>query len=136
MSSVEKVKNICKQRNKSPITKLCKRIEGKRLTENTTIDDRFYSPLKYFLGLNDKEIEIRLEEINKGRKIDYRKKSSYKPFETDIGKTVKQSKYTKLFYSLYPEAVTLEAKSSVTGIPVDILKKVYDKGLAAWRTGR
>jgi hypothetical protein len=29
----------------------------------------------------------------------------------------------------------LQEIAKVTGIPLDILKKVYDKGLAAWRTG-
>jgi outer membrane biosynthesis protein TonB len=36
---------------------------------------------------------------------------------------------------MFPEAKTLQEKSQATGIPLDILQKVYDKGLAAWRTG-
>jgi hypothetical protein len=135
MSSVEEVKKICKKENpnqKSPITKLCKRLKGKKITENTSIDERFYSPLKYFLGLNDKEINKRIEEINISRK---KEPKSYKPFSTDIGKKTKQSKYTKLFYELYPNAVSLEDKAKVTGVPLDILKKVKAKGNAAWTSG-
>jgi len=131
MSSVEELKKICKTQER----KLCSRLKNKKITENTNIDDRFYSPLKYFIGLNDNEIETRIEEINKGRKTDYKDPLSYKPFSTDIGKTTKKSKYTKLFYELYPNAISLEDKANVTGIPLDILKKVYNKGLAAWRTG-
>ena len=101
----------------------------------------FYAPEKYFSGLTQKERELRLKEIRKGSRTDSSDPSAYKPFATDFDrdtgklKKTKTSTYTTAFYDLYPHSNTLEEKSEITGIPFDILKKVYDRGLAAWRTG-
>jgi len=62
-------------------------------------------------------------------------KKTYAPFKTDIGMETKTSTWTKKFYKAYPGAYSLENKAKVTGVPLDIIKQVYDKGLAAWRTG-
>jgi hypothetical protein len=132
MSTVEEVRRICRSPKKSP---LCQHLKGRPITENTNVSDKFYSPLKYFLGLNEKEIKQRLKEIEKGRKSDYKSPKSYKPFSTDIGKPTKKSRYTAAFEKLYPNAHSLEEKSRITGIPLSILQQVYNKGLAAWRTG-
>jgi len=51
-------------------------------------------------------------------------------------KSVKISRYTKEWNKKYGEkSVSLEKKSKISGVPLSILKKVYNKGLAAWRGG-
>ena len=58
-------------------------------------------------------------------------------------KKLPQSKHTKKFKQMYEELVLQESnvdtalknKSEKTGIPVQFLRRVFNKGLAAWRTG-
>ena len=82
-----------------------------------------------------KETEIRKREISRGAKTSHKDPSAYKPFKTDLGKSTKPSTYTEKFHTLFPEIKGLSEISKATGIPLDILTKVYNKGLAAWRTG-
>lgn len=104
----------------------------KELTRVRKQFGKVYSPLKYFRGLDTpKEIETRYKRILKGIKDP----NNFSKFKTDKGKVTKRSSYTKKFEYEYPNAKSLEEKAKVTGIPEPILKKVYNKGLAAWRTG-
>ena len=100
---------------------------------------RLYTPLKYFRGLDSmKNVETRFQRILEGRKSKSNSKNAYRPFKTDTKnakKKVKTSKYTQAFYKQYPNASSLENKAKATKIPLDIIKKIYKKGLAAWRTG-
>ena len=106
-------------------------------------DEKIYTPLKYFIGLKSKsEIKSRFNEIKKKRYSSVNNNANYKPFKTDIDKktlkykSTKKSKYTLAFENHYGSNYkSLESKANITGIPYDILKKVYDKGRAAWRTG-
>jgi hypothetical protein len=51
-------------------------------------------------------------------------------------KNKKTSSYTKDWNKKYGEkSISLSAKSKISGVPLSILKKVYNKGLAAWRGG-
>jgi hypothetical protein len=89
---------------------------------------KVYAPVKYFKGLKTKQnITTRYQRILKG--------DSYKPFKTDKGMKTKRSKYTTAFTLKYPNAKDLRSKARVTGIPYKIIKEVYNKGLAAWKTG-
>ena len=92
-------------------------------------------PARYFTGLTEREKRQRLRRIEEGRKSNTSDPRAYRPFKTDKGKRVTKSKYTRKFESLYPDAKSLGDKARVTGVPLNILKKVYNKGLAAWRTG-
>ena len=94
-----------------------------------------YLPKKYLVGLSKKEKEIRKKRIIYGSKTKSDDPKAYRPFKTDKGKKVKPSKYTLVFDKKYPNANSLKNKSIATGVPYSIIKKVYDKGLAAWRTG-
>ena len=47
----------------------------------------------------------------------------------------KPSRYTKQWKTYYPKVTSLKDKAKLTGIPESILRKVYEKGVAAWRTG-
>jgi len=94
--------------------------------------EKVYTPIKYFQGLETlNDVKKRYSRIREGSK----NKSRYKPFITDKNKATKKSKYTLVFEREYPDATSLKRKSKVTGIPYKIIKKVYDKGLAAWGTG-
>jgi len=91
-----------------------------------------YAP-RYLRGLN------KIEKFNKKFDIRYYKlletKKGIKSYSPDKFKTTKQSKYTQTWNSRYENAKSLEQKARVSGVPKDILKKVYNKGLAAWRGG-
>lgn len=89
---------------------------------------RVYTPLKYFRGLKYlKEVDQRYKRILLG--------NSYKPFKTDVGKKTRPSSYTLRFYKKYPGAKSLTQKAKATGVPLRIIQEVYNKGLAAWKTG-
>jgi hypothetical protein len=107
----------------------------KFVDENQNIIKGKFSPKKYYTGLTKKEVEERKKEIATGEKTKSSDRSAYKPFKTDKNKTTKTSSYTTRFHQLFPGVSGLSAISKATGIPGDIIKKVYDKGLAAWRTG-
>lgn len=102
-------------------------------------DVRVYTPFKYFQGLvSKKQIESRFLEIVQRRSSSPANRQSYQPFSTDSVKPkhTRPSKYTTLFYQTYGDKHTsLQSKSKVTGVPLDILKRVFNKGKAAWRTG-
>lgn len=98
-------------------------------------DVKVYAPYKYFKGLKTKkDVRSRFNDI--ASKKDYTKTSSYKQFSTDKNKKTKESKYTKQFFDLYGrDAKSIRAKAEASGAPYHILKKVYDKGAAAWVSG-
>lgn len=100
-------------------------------------------PKRYLSGLSPEEKKKRVAEIKKGRTTRTDDKSAYATsrFKTDEGKKTKPSKYTQRGKKLLAgsDAKTLDAKLAVlskkTGYSVGTLKKVYNRGLAAWRTG-
>jgi len=88
---------------------------------------RVYTPMKYFKGLKYlKEVDQRYKRILK---------SDYSAFNTDKNKKTRPSSYTTRFYKKYPGAKSLSQKAKATGVPLSIIREVYNKGLAAWRTG-
>jgi hypothetical protein len=95
-----------------------------------------YAP-RYLRGLTleekfEKKFDIKynqLKEKNTGKK-------SYSPLRTDTKKSFKYSKYTENWNKTYKNTKTIQEKSKISGVPLDILKKVNDKGLAAWRGGQ
>lgn len=97
---------------------------------------KVYSPLKYFKGLKtQREVDQRYKRILEGSKSKTNDQKSYRKFVTDKGKKVRASKYTSTFGKEFPNAKSLKQKSIATGIPLSIIKEVYNKGMAAWRTG-
>ena len=67
---------------------------------------------------------------------------AYKPAPGDASAKTKPSKYTKKYKQMFGEEDQLdekikglEKKSEKSGIAYGILKKVYDRGMAAWKTG-
>ncbi len=99
----------------------------KKITQLRKSEGKIYAPLKYFRGLNTlKNVETRYKKMLK---------RDYKPFKTDKNVQTKTSSYTSKFRKKYPGVTKLKDISKVTGIPLKTLKTVYDRGLAAWRTG-
>jgi len=99
----------------------------KKITQLRKSEGKIYAPLKYFRGLNTlKNVETRYKKMLK---------RDYTPFKTDKNIETKTSSYTSKFRKKYPGVTKLKDISKVTGIPLKTLKTVYDRGLAAWRTG-
>ena len=85
--------------------------------------------------------------FNKGKEKDDDDPSAYKPAPGDASAKTKPSKSTnkmkKKFPDLYKESQmidedadkSLAKKADASGISVSILKQVYKRGVAAWRTG-
>jgi len=80
--------------------------------------------------------------FNKGKEKDDDDPSAYKPAPGDASAKTKPSKSTnkmkKMFPDLYKEAAadkSLQKKADASGISVGILKQVYNRGVAAWKTG-
>ena len=99
----------------------------KKITQLSKSEGKIYAPLKYFRGLNTlKNVETRYKKMLK---------RDYTPFKTDKNIETKTSSYTSKFRKKYPGVTKLKDISKVTGIHLKTLKTVYDRGLAAWRTG-
>ena len=94
-----------------------------------------YTPVRYFTGLTKAEKQKRLLRMKKGAKSNHRDPKAYKQFATDKGKPTRKSKYTAAFEKKYPGAKSLKQKALASKIPYSVIKKVYNRGLAAWRTG-
>jgi hypothetical protein len=60
---------------------------------------------------------------------------AYVPFKSDKGVKTRKSSYTERFHKKYPGVKSLPEISKATGVPVKTLQTVYDRGMAAWRTG-
>ena len=93
-------------------------------------------PKKYYRGLTRKQALERKAEIKKFGKLHWSDPRAYVGFKTDkYRKTKRKSSYTAQWDRLFPEAKSLKERSEVTGVPEKYLKTVWDRGMAAWRTG-
>ena len=100
---------------------------------------------KYTAGLKKSTAAKRATEIRKRSKGDVSKSDKYKPLPGDKTAKTKPSQYTikagNVRKEILEKTTTLKgpqddrfvsAVASVTGVPKSIVRKVYDKGLAAW----
>ena len=95
-----------------------------------------FHPKKYYAGLTYKQKVKRRAEIKKFGAMSWKNPKAYVGFATDkYGKTKRKSSYTVEWNKLFPDAKSLEEKSKVTGVPVKYLRTVFNRGIAAWRTG-
>jgi hypothetical protein len=94
-----------------------------------------YSPLKYFKGLSSRKKTQRKKEIAKFGSFFWKDPRAYVGFSTDKNVKTRKSSYTAKFKKLFPKANSLTQKAKATGVPVGYLKKSYNRGMAAWRTG-
>ena len=101
---------------------------SKKVEELRKKEGKIYAPLKYFRGLGTlKDVETRYKKMLR---------KDYNDFETDKGVKTKPSTYTQKFRKKYgPDVKSLPEIAKATGIPLKTIKTVYNRGLAAWRTG-
>jgi hypothetical protein len=94
-------------------------------------------PKKYHAGMRGKELAERKKEISARAEESHKDPKSYRPFKTDEGHKTKKSKHTRAFEKKYGKdsGGSVANVAKVTGISKDKLQEVYDRGMAAWRTG-
>ena len=106
-------------------------------------DKKGTQPAVYYKGLAKSTKSKRDAHFKKGAKMNDDNPAAYKPAPGDATAETKPSKHTKKFKQMYGESIELDEKSNQglknkaekSGMPYGILKKVYDRGIAAWRTG-
>ena len=112
--------------------------EGERALARDKSTDQ---PKKYVSGLTDKQKKSHDRHLEKQGKKSDSDKSAYKQSPADKVAKTKPSKHTNKFKQMYGEdylnekIAGLEKKAKKSGMPYSILKKVYDRGMAAWKGG-
>jgi hypothetical protein len=99
----------------------------------------------YYRGLSKSTAGKRAAQFNAQAKLDDDDPDAYSPAPGDARAKTKTSKWTAAYAAEYGDKsesmldedseVALRRKSKKTGISYSILKKVYDRGMAAWKTG-
>lgn len=100
-------------------------------------DKKGSQPAQYYKGLKKSTKDDRSAHFTKHAKKDDDDPSAYKPAPGDAKSETKPSKHTLKFKQMYGESVdtALKAKAEKSGMPLGILKQVYNRGLAAYKTG-
>jgi len=123
-----KLLSILKEVKDAQRTKAGKKVNKAYLTKNKAAMKREI----------DRVAKLKNDDPSAYRKwdADYSDKSKTKPYKT------KESSATKAYKEKFGEGinegnedVALDHKAKATGISKSVLKAVYDKGLAAWKTG-
>lgn len=112
--------------------------EGTEVEQDDDIEDRKGSqPKKYFKDLKKSTKKSRDAHFKKNAKKSDDDSSAYEPAPGDKDAETKPSKHTKKFKQMFGEGAKkgLAAKAEKSGISVSILRKVYNRGMAAWKTG-
>lgn len=94
-----------------------------------------YWPAKYIRGLTQKQARQRKRVATRRTKMSWKSSQAYNPFASDKGIRTRKSSYTARWKSKYPNASGLGDASRISGISRSLLKKSYNRGMAAWRTG-
>lgn len=105
-------------------------------------------PKKYKKGLTAEENKIMKREVKETKKMSDDNPEAYEEWDSDKkykerGNKPEKSKYTSEYEKRFgkEEAImesstkSLKNKSEETGIAYGILKDVFDRGMAAWKTG-
>jgi len=98
-------------------------------------------PKKYYKKMSKGEKEKRADFFSKQKYKKSDDDDDYKAAPGDKGAKTKPSIHTKKFKQMYGEELLdekikgIENKAKKSGMPYGILKKVYDRGMAAWRGG-
>ena len=147
-AAVREIEKIAKGLSDEPSVRAALRTANESLEEKRVAQDKDVKsrpgtqPKKYYKTLSKSEKEKRASHFAKQK---YRKSDDdddYKPAPGDKGAKTKPSKHTKKFKQMYGEVADLnekikglENKAKKSGMPYGILKKVYDRGMAAWKGG-
>ena len=94
-----------------------------------------YWPQKYFRGLSTRKNRERKRDATRRTKMSFKNPKAYTPFKTDKGVKTRRSSYSSRFHAKYPGVKSLPEIAKSTGVPLSTLKTVYNRGMAAWRTG-
>lgn len=106
---------------------------GKR---KKTLKKNKLCPTKYYSGLTKKQALERKKEIKKFGSMNWKNPKAYVGFKTNTyAKHKRKSSYTAQWDRLFPNTKTLKQRSQVTGVPEKYLQTVWNRGMAAWRTG-
>ena len=96
----------------------------------------------YYAGLSPSTAAKRKAHFDKYGKKDDNDPNAYKPAPGDAEAETKLSKYTKAFKDQFGEELdegkmntAIQNKAEKSGISYSTLKKVFDRGVAAWKTG-
>ena len=92
-------------------------------------------PSKYYRGLSTRRKAQRHRELTRRARMSWKNPAAYRPFATDRGTRHRPSSYSSRFHTKYPGVTTLPQIAKATGVSVGVLEKVYNRGMAAWRTG-
>lgn len=94
-----------------------------------------YWPEKYHRGLSTRKNRLRKRDATRRTKMSWKNPRAYTPFATDDGVKTRKSSYSARWHKLHPDAKSLNEIAKVSGVPRSTLQKVYNRGMAAWRTG-
>jgi len=96
----------------------------------------------YYADMSKSTADKRKAQFKKQADMDDDNPAAYKPAPGDATGETKPSKHTKKYKQMFGEddleekkIAGLVKKADKSGMPYGILKKVYDRGMAAWRTG-
>jgi len=121
--------------------------------QDPDIKDREGSqPANYHKGLAKSTKVKRDAQFKKQANMDDDDPEAYKPAPGDKEAKTKPSKHTKKYKQMYGEGkyesfssfseimtedvtAALQKKADKTGMPIGILRKVYNRGVAAWKSG-
>ena len=126
------------------ITARANQLKEMALKEKTVPKDKDTDqPKKYVAGLSDKDKKAHDRHLEKGSKKSDSDKSAYKQSPADKKAKTKPSVHTKKYKQMFGEGDVelnevikgLKKKAEKSGMPYSILKKVYDRGMAAWKGG-
>lgn len=102
---------------------------------NFYAEKTMYWPLKYYRGLTRRQNLERKRSATRRTRMSWKNPRAYAPFKSDKNVRTRRSSYTSRFRAKYPDAKTLPEIAKATGISKRILQEVYNRGMAAWRTG-
>ena len=96
----------------------------------------------YYADMSKSTADKRKAQFKKQADMDDDNPAAYKQAPGDATGKTKPSKHTKKYKQMFGEddleekkIAGLVKKAEKSGMPYGILKKVYDRGMAAWRTG-
>jgi hypothetical protein len=92
-------------------------------------------PPKYFKGLSKTRKTKRAREIRHFGAFHWRDPRAYTGFKTDKGVKTRKSSYSANWNRRFPTVKSLKDRAELTGVPLDLIQKSYNRGMAAWRTG-
>jgi nicotinic acid mononucleotide adenylyltransferase len=112
-----------------------------KILKSDTPGEEVKEGANYYRGLAKSTSAKRKAHFKKGAAMDDDNPAAYKPAPGDARAKTKPSIHTKRYKDMFGEDLSeniktgIQKKSEETGISYDILKQVFDRGVAAWRTG-